>query len=189
MTIFDVVVNTDDLVVLGPPSTIDVSVDIGQQGIRGATFYAGSGDPNVSGVLPSGISLIAGDLFINTSTAASYGWLYIYNPKVIGNQWDQVLRLQPPAYAGVSSGTFTTGTATFSIPLENIVPSDITIVSEDELIVTITPKGANPIAASIVSKTIDGTNFEFDVTGVSYSGGSWAALSGSVDFAVHISVV
>ena len=32
--IFDVVVDNEELNVLGPPSQIDVSVDIGQQGVR-----------------------------------------------------------------------------------------------------------------------------------------------------------
>ena len=41
MAIFDVVVNTDDLVVLGPPDVIDLAISVGQQGNRGATFMRG----------------------------------------------------------------------------------------------------------------------------------------------------
>jgi hypothetical protein len=58
--IFDVVVNTDDLVVLAPPTVIDVGVDFGPQGKRGATFYAGSGDPNDVSVQ----QILFGDLIV-----------------------------------------------------------------------------------------------------------------------------
>lgn len=187
MNIFDVVLNTDDIVVLGPPSVIDVSLDVGQQGTRGSTFYAGSGDPNSLDL--SALDLESGDMFVNTSVASGYGWLYIYNPKLVGDQWDQVLRLQPPIYAGAHSGTFTTGTATFTIPLANIVPSDITVVSEANLIVNITPKNTNAVAASIVSKSISGTNFQFVVKAASFNGSTWSNLSGANDFLVHITVV
>lgn len=187
MNVFDVVVNTDDIVVLGSPSVIDVALDIGEQGVRGSTFYAGSGDPN--GLDLSALELISGDVFINTSTASGYGWLYIYNPKIVGDQWDQVLRLQPPQYASLVSGTFTAGSATLSIPLSNIIPADITVVSESNIIPTITPINSNIVAASIVSKTINGSNFEFIVKAASFNGTTWSNLTGSHSFSVHITVV
>ena len=81
MAIFDVVVNTDDLVVLGPPDVVDVSISIGEKGDRGATFYAASGNPNSTAIsqniFGSSVTPIAGDLFINTATGDEYGWLYI----------------------------------------------------------------------------------------------------------------
>lgn len=187
MNIFDVVVNTDDIVVLGPPSIIDVSLDIGEQGVRGSTFYAGSGDPNLLDLTSH--ELIAGDMFINTSVASGYGWLYTYNPKQIGDQWDAVLRLQPPMYASIVAGVFTSGSATFSIPLSSIVPADITVVDENNIIISATPKGANPVAFSVVSKTINGSNFEFVIKAVSFNGTTWSDLSGSNNFAIHLTVV
>ena len=38
----DVLLNTDDVVVIGPPESIDLLVDIGPQGTRGSKFIVGS---------------------------------------------------------------------------------------------------------------------------------------------------
>ena len=65
----DVLLNTEDVVVLGPPETIDVLVDIGPQGTRGTKFIVGSGEPNPqtsSGVL-LGQTLILNDMYINVA--------------------------------------------------------------------------------------------------------------------------
>jgi hypothetical protein len=65
----DVLLNTEDVVVLGPPETIDVLVDIGPQGTRGTKFIVGSGEPNgqtSSGVL-LGQTLILNDMYIDVS--------------------------------------------------------------------------------------------------------------------------
>jgi len=82
-TIFDVVVNTDDLVVLAPPSVITVGVDFGPRGQRGATFYAGSGSPNSTtvseNVFGDLITPVEGDIYINVASGAAFGWLFIYN--------------------------------------------------------------------------------------------------------------
>ena len=60
----DVLLNTEDVVVLGPPDSIDVLVDIGPQGTRGSKIIVGSGDPNTltsNGVL-LGTTLILNDI-------------------------------------------------------------------------------------------------------------------------------
>lgn len=193
MSIFDVVVNTDDLVVLGPPDVIDVSVSIGQQGNRGATFYAGAGNPNDTTVSQNifGTSIIpvAGDIFINTSLGVEYGWLYIYNPKVVGNQWDQVLKLQQPFYAIDNETTFTSGTATLLIPLANILPSGVTESDPNKYIVTLTPNSLNPVNITVTSKTIASTNLQIILSGIKYSSSAWSSLNETINIYTHIAVV
>jgi len=193
MAIFDVVVNTDDLVVLGPPDIIDLAISIGQQGNRGATFYAGSGDPNVlsisQNIFGESITPVNGDIFINTASGAEYGWLYIYNPKVVGNSWDQVLRLQPPFYAAEEEKTFSSGTTTISIPLSTILPSGTTESDPDRYIVTITPKALDPVVLTVNSKTIASTNLQIVVEGIKYSSSSWSALNETISVYTHIAVV
>ena len=39
----DVVLSNDDITILGPPSTIELSVDIGPQGDRGSQIFVGVG--------------------------------------------------------------------------------------------------------------------------------------------------
>lgn len=195
MTVFDVLVNTDDLVVLGPPEVIDLAVSIGRQGNRGATFYVGSGNPNIESVSQNvfgdTVAPISGDLFINVSTGAEYGWLYVYNPKVVGDQWDQILRLQPPTVYFQEELTLTSGLGTMAIPLSDILPTGFVQNNPDNYIVNITPISDNPVAASITSKTLVSSNLEVDIKAAKFdiSGSTWSAPSETMDFSVSISVI
>lgn len=192
--IFDVVVNTDDLVVLAPPAVIDVGVDFGPQGQRGATFYAGSGNPNDStvseNVFGDVVTPVEGDIYINTAAGAHYGWLFIYNPKTIGDNWDQVLRLNPPMYTRNVEQTFTSGLSTMSIATADIVPPGVVVSSAYDYIITMTPINSDPTVLTINSQTVSGSNLEAVIEGIKYSGGSWAALdSETINIAVTITVV
>jgi len=192
--IFDVVVNTDDLVVLASPSTIDVGVDFGPQGQRGATFYAGSGSPNSSfvsqNVFGDVITPIDGDLYINTAAGENYGWLFIYNPKVIGDDWDSVLRLNPPTYSRSIEKTFTSGSCVISVPVSEIIPPGFVVTDPYGYIVNFTPINTNLTVLTIASQTISGANLNITVSGIKYSGGSWINLnSETVDIATTIAVV
>ena len=193
MAIFDVVVNTDDLVVLGPPDVIDLAISIGEQGNRGATFYAGSGTPNdvevFQNIFGENIVPVLGDIFINTALGAEYGWLYIYNPKVVGNDWDQVLKLQLPFYAIEEEITFTAGSATLSIPLSNIIPAGATESDPNKYVVTITPKALNPAVVTVNSKTIASTNLQVTLSGIKYSSSTWAVLNETISIYVHVAVI
>jgi hypothetical protein len=93
----DVVIQEDDLVVLGPPSTIEVSVDIGPKGDRGSSFFTGDGDPNslslaqfevIHGAVP-----IYGDVFLRIDFGPDYGTFYTYNAVPGGDQWSPVIDL------------------------------------------------------------------------------------------------
>jgi hypothetical protein len=193
-TIFDVVVNTDDLVVLAPPAQIDVGIDFGPQGQRGATFYAGSGNPNDTSVAENVfgdiIVPVGGDLFINTAAGANYGWLFIYNPKVVGNDWDAVLRLNPPMYTRNVEQTFSSGIATISIPISDIIPLGVVVSGPYSYVVNLTPISSDPTVLTINSQTISGSNLNIVVEGIKYSGGSWSNLdSETIDISTTITVV
>lgn len=192
--IFDVVVNTDDLVVLAPPATIDVGVDFGPQGQRGATFYAGSGNPNDAAVSENVfgdvITPVEGDLYINTAAGANYGWLFIYNPKIVGDDWDSVLRLNPPMYTRNVEQTFTSGITTMSIPVADILPAGVVVSGPYSYVVSLTPINSDPTVLTINSQTVSGSNLEIVIEGIKYSGGSWSNLNAStIDIATTITVV
>jgi hypothetical protein len=194
MSIFDVVVNTDDLVVLAPPTTIDVGVDFGPQGQRGATFYAGSGNPNDSSVSENVfgdvIVPVDGDLYINTAAGANYGWLFIYNPKVVGDDWDQVLRLNPPMYTRNVEQTFTTGVSTMVIPEEDIVPLGVVVTGPYDYVVNLTAISTDPTLLTINSQSVSSGNLNIVIEGIKYSGGTWSAMNAeTIDIATTITVV
>lgn len=194
MSIFDVVVNTDDLVVLAPPAQIDVGVDFGPQGQRGATFYAGSGDPNEASVSENVfgdvIIPVEGDIYINTAAGANYGWLFIYNPKITGDDWDQVLRLNPPIYTRNIEETFTSGLATIAIPVADIIPPGVVVTGPYDYVVNLTAINSDPTVLTINSQAVSGSNLEIVVEGIKYSGGSWSNLNAeTIDIATTITVV
>lgn len=192
--IFDVVVNTDDLVVLASPSVIDVGVDFGPQGQRGATFYAGAGNPNDASVSQNvfGDTIVPafGDIYINTSAGANYGWMFIYNPKIVGDDWDSVLRLNPPIYTRNIEKTFTSGVSTISVPVEDILPAGVTVSDPYSYIVNITPINSDPTFLTINSQVISGSNLNITVSGIKYFGGSWSELDAeTIDIATTITVI
>lgn len=194
VNIFDVVVNSDDIVVLAPPAVIDVGIDFGPQGKRGATFYAGSGSPNDStvaeNVFGDVIVPVAGDVYINTAAGASYGWLYLYNPKVSGDNWDQVLRLSPPIYNRNIESIFSSGSTTLVIPISDIIPPEVVVSSAYGYVVSLTAIGVGNILLTITSQTIASGNLEIVVSGIKYSGSAWSNLnSETIDISTVITVV
>jgi len=194
LNIFDVVVNSDDIVVLAPPSTIDVGVDFGPEGQRGATFYAGSGNPNDDAVSENIfgdlITPISGDVYVNTAAGANYGWLYIYNPKVSGDDWDQVLRMSPPMYTRNIESSFSSGSTTLVVPVSNIVPLGVVVTSAYDYVVNIRAINADPTLLTISSQTIASDNLEIVVQGMKYSDSAWSDLDlETISIATVITVV
>jgi len=93
----DVVIQEDDLVVLGPPSSIDVAVDIGPRGAAGTQLYTGAFNPNdltfqqfqdIYGDIPR-----LKDLFLRTDEGPEYGSFYQYTNIPGGDQWEIVVDL------------------------------------------------------------------------------------------------
>lgn len=93
----DVVVQQDDLVVLGPPSAIDIAIDVGPEGDPGSQIYVGGQDPNTLsssqfqstyGQLPQ-----YRDIFISNEAGNSYGTFYQYVASTGVDQWDSVLNI------------------------------------------------------------------------------------------------
>jgi len=154
MSIFDVVLSTEDIVVLGPPNVIDLSVDVGPKGDRGSRIFSGSGNPNNFGVIPDSEEVLLGDLFINSSIASDYSWLYVYASRPGTVSWVPTLKLQTPIYNKTIQASFNaSGVANISIALEDIL-SDLSIIDVDRYIVQVTPINENPISLSVYNKSI-----------------------------------
>ena len=188
MSFFNVILEDEDFVVLGPPNQIDVAVNVGQRGPRGSIFFVGYGDPNLPDVVASGENVQIGDVFVNSSTSSRYGWLYIYSRTPVGDQWVPAIKLQPSVYARNSLAIFTDGAAVISIPVENIV-SDGFVTDADKYVVNLTVQNPDPVSFSITTKEIIGANLVFTVKAIEYSSSSWSNLSGTVLMGINISVV
>ena len=189
----DVLLNTEDVVVLGPPDSVDVLVDIGPQGTRGSKIIVGSGEPNAqtsSGVL-LGTTLILNDIYIQTDPGADYGYMYQYISQPGGNTWVEVLNISPAIYSTIQTLSFTSGSASTTIPISNIVTVTGSPLTASNFSVQFQIEGANPIAASMEIPALAGagTNLVINFDAVQYSGGSWSALTGSKTVHIFISIV
>jgi hypothetical protein len=189
----DVLLNTEDVVVLGPPDSVDVLVDIGPQGTRGSKIIVGSGEPNAqtsSGVL-LGTTLILNDIYIQTDPGADYGYMYQYVSQPGGNTWIEVLSISPAIYSAIETIPFTSGAGSITIPISNIVTVTGSPLTASNFNVQFQIEGANPIASSMEIPALAGagTNLVINFDAVQYSGGSWSALTGSKTVHIFISIV
>lgn len=191
MQFFDILLENDDITVLGGPEQVEVSVDIGEKGERGSRFFVGYGDPNEEGVIPDGEQIALGDVFVNASTASRYGWLYIYLRTPSGNSWVQTLKLQPSVYVrDVDVLLNSSGEGNISIPLSSIV-SDVSVVDVAKYIVTLTPSSSSNVNLVITQKYILGSNLAVEVKAIEYnpSTGNWSPLEGVLRVGANIAVV
>jgi hypothetical protein len=189
----DVLLNTEDVVVLGPPDSIDVLVDIGPQGTRGSKIIVGSGDPNTltsNGVL-LGTTLILNDIYINTAPGTDYGYMYQYVSQPGGNVWTEVLYIKPSIYSAVETVSFSSGTGSITIPISNIVTVTGSPLTASNFNVQYQIENANPVSSSmqIPALVSPGTNLVINFNAIQYSGGSWSNLSGSKTVHLFISIV
>ena len=189
----DVLLNTEDVVVLGPPETIDVLIDIGPQGTRGSKIIVGSGEPNAltsSGVI-LGQTLILNDMYINTAPGADYGYMYQYVSQPGTNAWVSVLKVNPAIYSSIRTVSFTSGSGSTTIPISDIVTVAGSPLTASNFNVQFQIEGANPIASSMEIPVLAGagTNLVINFDAIEYSGGTWSNLSGSKIVHLFISIV
>jgi len=189
----DVLLNTEDVVVLGPPESVDVLIDIGPQGTRGSKIIVGSGNPNTqtsSGVL-LGTTLILNDVYINISSGENYGYMYQYVSQPGGNTWVEVLHLQPAIYSAVETISFSSGNGSITIPISNIVTVTGSPLTASNFNVQYQIENANPIASSLEIPALAGagTNLVINLRAAQYSSSTWSTLTGNKKVHLFISIV
>ena len=182
----DVLLNTDDIVVFGPPDVVEVLVDIGPSGTRGSQVFVGVGDPNLVEI---GQTPNLNDLYINTSPGADYGYLYQYVSEPGGDTWIQVLKLNPTIYSQNHLTTYTSGSASIVIPIADIVTVTGTPLTAENFNVQYTISHDNPVASTMAIPTLIGTDLTINFTAVEYSGSAWSDFSGEVVTNLFITIV
>ena len=141
----EVLVDNDDITVLGPPTEIDLLVDIGPEGTRGSQVFIGTGDPNSVGI---GQTPELNDLFINTSPGADYGYLYQYVSEPGGDVWIEVLKINPTIFSKNYSVVFSSGAGSITIPVDDITAAETAFTAEN-FSVQYSIAHNNPTASSI----------------------------------------
>jgi hypothetical protein len=182
----DVLLNTDDIVVFGPPDVVEVLVDIGPSGTRGSQVFVGVGDPNLVEI---GQTPILNDLYINTSPGVDYGYLYQYVSEPGGDTWIQVLKINPTIYSENHLTTYTDGAASIVIPIADIVTVTGTPLTAENFNVQYSIAHDNPVATGMAVPTLVGTNLTINFTAAEYSGSTWSDFSGEVVTHLFITIV
>lgn len=146
----NVLVNTDELTVIGSLDTVEVQVDYGQKGDRGTNIYVGQGLPSTAtGGTLEGISVIDGDLYINTLTSDMYKL-----SNAVTQVWEKLYKLGEIAYSKSYSVDFVDGVGELSLAFGDIFDPTDTSLTAGQIVVQYQITGrANPLATT-VSKTV-----------------------------------
>jgi hypothetical protein len=193
MNIFDVVLDTEDLLVLGPVDNVELQVDIGPTGKRGSKYFVGAGNPNTPGVIPETEEIQIGDFFINSSTSSSdYGWLYVRQAgqnNIVS--WVKAVQLQPAMYANNFTATFSAGLGSIAILLSDIV-SQGAPTNTNKYVAQLTVLNAEPVLLTLQQKRIPSPDFNtlfLDIRAIRYSLNEWIPVNSDLNIGVTISVI
>jgi hypothetical protein len=177
----DTIISNDELVVVGPPASVSVSVDIGPQGERGSQFYSGVGTPaqNTASLIDAKIN----DLYINRLLGGNYGVVYKLNATPGGSSWQPILKFQPISHSIQKIVNFTSGTGSISIPLADFYSSAPENLNPDTILIQATSELNNPAFISISNKDIQTVStvktFIAELKGAELSSGSVSLISAS----------
>ena len=182
----DTIISNDELVVVGPPASVSVSVDVGPQGERGARFYYGFGLPTTAANEAIVQDARINDLYINNELGGNYGTLYIKNAIPNGTAWQGILKFQPLSHSVKKPVDFTAGSGSVFIPLTGSVgfyPNAPEDLDSDTILVQATAELNNPAFISISNKsiqTISGVKtFVAELKSAQLSSGSVSLISAS----------
>jgi len=177
----DTIISNDELVVVGPPASVSVSVDIGPQGERGSQFYSGIGTPAQN--LASLVDAKVNDLYINRLLGGNYGVVYKLNATPGGSSWQSILKFQPTSHSVQKLVNFTSGSGSISIPLADFYSSAPESLDPNTILVQATSELNNPAFISISNKDIQDVSavktFIIELSAAQLSSGSVSLISAS----------
>jgi hypothetical protein len=194
----EIVLSSDDLVVLSGPSEISVDVDFGPTGARGSRIYAGYGNPNsTSTSLPNDIKTYDTWINLRTSPAADYLKMYQLIDAPGQDPWIELVKLIPNQYSNSALRNFADGVAQINIPVTNILTpeliNNINDANANVFNVQYSISNLNPIASAISIGEVVALNniFTLPITikATEYVSNEWADLSGDLMVHLFITVV
>lgn len=194
----DVLVNTDEITVLGSPPVVEVKLDIGATGQRGSKVFVGTGNPNLltSSIGQSyslfGQSLYINDLYINNSFGEEYSYMYQFISSLGTNTWVPVLKVNPTLYSNNFLTTFSNGNSTITIPIVNIVETSGTPLIEENFSIQHNISHSNPVASAISGISITGASndqLSINFTASELNSSTWQDLNNIVTMHILITIV
>jgi hypothetical protein len=184
----DIVLDSEELVVLGGPSQVAVQVDLGGDGDRGSIFVVGSSEPNsiTSNNVISGITVQSFDMYINTQNKKMYQYIAGDGGTLT---WVEVLSIIPNTYSVNKSVTFTSGDGTISDIALTSITEDSTGMTAGNFNVQHSIIGSAPIASAISVSNPSAGKLPITVHASEFDGTDWNDLSGSRTVHLLITVV
>lgn len=186
----DILLDSEELTVLGGPSQVAVQVDLGADGDRGSFFVVDSVEPNTitEDNVINGITVQAFDMYINTQNRKLYQY-------VAGDggtlTWVETLSLVPNTYSINKNVTFVSGEATISdIAITSIVDTGNTSgLTAGNFNVQYSIVGSAPIASSISVSSPTAGKLPISIYASEFDGTTWSDVAGSKTVHLLITVV
>lgn len=180
----EVLLSTEDLLVVGPPTQINVDLDLGAKGERGSRIFSyDEPDPSI-GMSDIEQTPVAYDVYVNTKQGEEYltAYQYVWVPSV-GYSWEKVFNFYPRQYRKNILIPFNNGVATKTIVVTEIIPlSELSTISAENFSITYGIESQNPIASSISSISLgpdpetDFVSLTFTINALEYKNNSWIPL-------------
>lgn len=189
----EVLLATDDLLVLGGPTSIDLQLDYGAKGTRGSQIFLSNGNPNTEGNILETPQI--NDLAINTSAADTEEYLYLYQYKYVDAvlAWHAYLKLLPNQFNANYEIAFVDGVGEIDVEIPSVaLPTTGAAYTASNFNVQVTVANSNATAASAQVGTVvsgDIYTLPITITAAEYSSSTWADLDSTKTVYVTISVV
>jgi|GEM_PF-2157833 hypothetical protein len=182
----EVLLDTPEISVIGPPQNILVQLETGATGERGSLIFSGFDNPNSASA--SLTDSLPNDLFIRESQGQTEGYIYQYLSDGAGGfNWEKIGSLKPSIFSVIASLsasaglTASAGLFSYEVSLaEAFSEYSISEVTADNIHISITPDLLNtPIVATVYSKEVNtGTNMIIiGFYAMKYISGSWSAVT------------
>ena len=192
----DVVLDTEDLIVLGGPSSVNVDVSFGPKGDRGSLIFSVLGDPNTNSYqIP--VTPQPYDLALNTQTSdPRYLTIYQYISQDGVQNWVELAQLLPNAGANKSLINFTAGEATLKIDVSAITdlspiitPANFGVLYSIQQIANNYPISAGFTIASAFEVIDNKNHLVISFNAVEFNNSVWSPASGSKAISTFITVI
>jgi hypothetical protein len=184
-----VLVANDDLTVIGGPTSINVSMDLGGTGKRGSQIFISPGNPNdvVIGQDPEVF-----DICINT-LKSDEEYLYMYQYQNLGavKQWVPLFNIIPDTFSANLTKSFSEGSVSINIPITDVTATENLTAENFNIQHSIV--GTNPISSSISIGAIDIVDdiqiLPITIKAVEFVDDTWSLLAGTKVVHLAITVV
>lgn len=180
----NVLLSTEDILVVGPPTTLEVELDIGAKGERGSRIFSyDEPDPSL-GMSEIDQEPVAYDMYVNTKQGEEYltAYQYVWTPSV-GYSWEKVFNFYPRQYRRNVLLPFNNGVATKTIVVTEVIPlSEMATINAENFSINYSIESQTPVASSISSISLgpdpetDFVSLTFIINALEYKDNSWIPL-------------